>query len=70
MEYLKLIGILIVILGFALKKDSILIIMCAFGAVHSCAAGVSGGTFGSGQGGDSGCRDRAGRGRRLLLYKG
>lgn len=29
MEYLKLIGILIVILGFALKKDSILIIMCA-----------------------------------------
>ena len=29
MEYLKLIGILIVILGFAFKKDSILIIMCA-----------------------------------------
>ena len=29
MEYLKLIGILIVIIGFALKKDSILIIMCA-----------------------------------------
>lgn len=29
MEYLKLIGILIVIVGFALKKDSILIIMCA-----------------------------------------
>lgn len=29
MEYLKLIGILIVIVGFALKKDSILIIMCS-----------------------------------------
>ncbi|MCC2255065.1 DUF969 domain-containing protein [Ruminococcus sp. CLA-AA-H200] len=29
MEYLKLIGILIVIVGFALKKDSILIIACA-----------------------------------------
>lgn len=29
MEYLKLIGILIVIIGFALKLDSILIIVCA-----------------------------------------
>lgn len=29
MEYLKLIGILIVIIGFALKLDSILIIICA-----------------------------------------
>lgn len=29
MEYIKLLGILIVIIGFALKKDSILIILCA-----------------------------------------
>lgn len=29
MEYLKLLGILIVIIGFAMKKDSILIIICS-----------------------------------------
>ena len=29
MEYLKLLGILIIIIGFILKKDAILIIMCS-----------------------------------------
>lgn len=37
MEYLKLIGILIVIVGFALKLDSILIIVSA--AICDCTGG-------------------------------
>lgn len=44
MEYLKLIGILIVILGFAFKKDSILIIMCA-AIVTALVGGIGVGGF-------------------------